>query len=265
MVSSDVYEKMVMYKRISSKSFSAFTNFCQFCSKPLDVSLKGDGNFSQYSTNMSPSSQSIALIDPKLNMETGGESNSHGEIHIFHCGHSFHQSCLEMMESHAADSLCPVCNSSSVSSFSSKGITKPSPSSSKTSAPNARANKQLANKLKQKQNQHNHKQQASLGSIDLSDINLNDLSMSPPKSPKSSSESPTENPPEQVASANYKLSLSESQIKALRSIRTRTSNVATRSVGATSQAQMFNYSVNTMLEKNSKLQLAPANLRKFME
>ena len=277
LVSSDVYEKMSLYKKISSRSFSSFTNFCQYCSKSLDMSLKGE-NFSQYSSVSNSASHSNALIDPKSNMENTatGKNNSdptlNSEISIFHCGHSFHISCLEIMES-GHDSMCPICNSSSSST---PKIFKSPPSKAKTNAKNLK-NSSLVKQIKHKQHQ---KQQASLGSIDLSEINLNDLSMSPPKSkysPDDSARSSESPPPPSTSTSetsqsgrNYNFSLSESQIKALKSIRTRSSNMSPFLNISANQSQTYvsnnKYnSMNTMLEKQSKLQLAPANLSKFIE
>lgn len=77
LVSKDVYSKMVLFKKYSCRSFSTFSNFCQYCSRSLD------------------------LMDKDTQME----------VTIYQCSHSFHQSCLEMIQSN--HSACPVCNSSS--------------------------------------------------------------------------------------------------------------------------------------------------------
>jgi len=251
---------MSIFKRISSKSFSSFTNFCQYCSKPLDESTKFENsslyistsNNNAFSNNNSPNS----LLDSKLSAESGVKPNksvsSHlnAEISIFHCGHSFHHSCLDILEISLA-SICPLCNSSSFG-FQSKGI-----KSAKISNTDTAGNKNLAKKLKHKQHQ---KQQSSLGSID---VNLNDLS--PTKdSNKVLNESNSSDQWELNQSKS--ISLSDNQLKALKSIRTRKQlNFMSVNVFAgTAQSQTYfdtisNSTANTMLERQSKLQLAPAN------
>lgn len=84
LASRDVYSKMATFKRYACKSYSAFSIFCQFCSKPLDLS---DLNDKQSDLNE-------ALVS------------------LFHCGHSFHLICLEMIQVDKS-SACPICNSSS--------------------------------------------------------------------------------------------------------------------------------------------------------
>ena len=273
MVSSDVYEKMSSYKRISSKSFSSFTNFCQYCSKPLDESAKFENsslyistsNTNSVGSNNSPNS----FIDSKLSAENGGSkpnkienSQLNGEVSIFHCGHSFHHICLDLLET-SKTSMCPLCNSSSFG-FQSKGLKSPKNPNTDTVG-----NKNLAKKLKQKQHQ---KQQSSLGSID---VNINDLSTSPTKdSNKTLNESSSSTSSDHWDSSQSKsISLSENQLKALKSIRTRKqlNFVSANKLAGSAQSQLFfdstnnNNTVNTMLERQSKLQLAPANLSKFIE
>ncbi len=255
---------MSLYKRISSKSFASFTNFCQYCSKPLDENVKFDNSslyVSSSNINVSDNQNSSpnAQIDSKLSAEniikTGKSTGSHldGEVSIFHCGHSFHAICI----SASSTTVCPLCNLSSFG-LQSKGIKSP-----RTLNPDTANNKNLAKKLK---HQQHRKQQASLGSIDT---NLNDLSTSPTKDSKTFNESNSSISPDNLDLNQSKInSLSENQLKALKSIRTRKQLNFTSTGSAQSQVfydSMKSNSVNTMLEKQSKLQLAPANLSKFIE
>ena len=111
-----------------------------------------------------------------------------------------------------------------------------------------------------------------MGSID---VNINDLSTSPTKdSNKTLNESSSSTSSDHWDSSQSKsISLSENQLKALKSIRTRKqlNFVSANKLAGSAQSQLFfdstnnNNTVNTMLERQSKLQLAPANLSKFIE
>ena len=83
LVSSDVSSKMLAYKRYASGSFSSLSNYCQYCSKPLDSALE------------SGVTAAAAAADSKT-VETNNDLSSSVSIH--HCGHSFHLLCLEMMQ-----------------------------------------------------------------------------------------------------------------------------------------------------------------------
>jgi hypothetical protein len=262
---------MSSYKRISSKSFSSFTNFCQYCSKPLDESTKFENSSLYISTsniNSVGNNCPNSFIDSKVSAENcvskpnkSENSQLNGEVSIFHCGHSFHHSCLDLLET-SKTSMCPLCNSSSFG-FQSKGLKSPKNSNTDTVG-----NKNSTKKLKQKQHQ---KQQSSLGSID---VNINDLSTSPTKgSNKTLNESSSSTSSDHwELSQSKSISLSENQLKALKSIRTRKqlNFVPANKLAGSAQSQLFfdstnNNSINTMLERQSKLQLAPANLSKFIE
>ena len=112
-VAKDVYIKMVAYKRLSCKSFSSFTNYCQYCSRPLDLM-----------SNASTPSAGVAFDVKSPNMVISAsqgvaDSSDHKmAISIYHCGHSFHQSCLEMFQNQV-NTPCPIC---SLSSGSTDGV-----------------------------------------------------------------------------------------------------------------------------------------------
>ncbi|CAF0823316.1 unnamed protein product [Brachionus calyciflorus] len=181
LVSDDVYSKMCMYKKLSSRSFSALSNFCQSCSKPLDL----DGE------NL--------------------------DVSIFHCGHSFHLSCLDVSD------LCPICNLRNQSVKSTKFKKK-----EKKYVPN------IANDF------------------------LNEEIVIPgPGTSKSIEMNEANN---EKSNDSHFLNLSEGQLNALKFIRTRNSSVFR--VNKIHGEQ--NYGFNTTLERNSKLNLTPANLIKFI-
>ncbi|RNA12188.1 vacuolar sorting-associated 8 -like protein [Brachionus plicatilis] len=71
LVSHDVYCKMAAFTSVTSKSFSSLSNYCQSCSKQLDSDTDSQ------------------------------------QVHIFHCGHSFHQMCLDLTDA------CSICHSTS--------------------------------------------------------------------------------------------------------------------------------------------------------
>ena len=244
---------MFIYKRISAKSFSSFTNYCHYCSKPLDLASKSATN--SISSNIGAiASNSIGLIDPKMNLEAfenRGELNNENKpaAVIYYCGHSFHQSCLEIAQSQE-NSNCPLCNSSSTS----KSIVSPN-------AKRALRNKNLANKK-------NHKKQLSSDSLDLNQLSLEDSPTTSSKMHKSSSRQDSvqaKSPVSEVESNSrtaYNLSLSESQIQALKTIRKR--NSALFNINSMNSPNSMHH-FNTSLEKQSKLKLAPGNLYKFIE
>ena len=245
---------MSLYKRISSKSFSSFTNFCQYCSKPLDESLAED-NSSHYISNAEISSinnpgninhHSNSLFDPKFNMENIELGITGGEISIFYCGHSFHLSCLDILET-VPDSMCPLCNSSSFG-FQTKGIKSPTRKSGDL------------NQTKKMKLKHHQKQKASLGSIDLNSKEL-PVSIKDVRNILNESQSIDNSSLDSLNQSKHSISLSESQITALKSIRIRKSlNIPTKAISNSK----YN-TVDTLIEKHSKLQLAPANLTKLIE
>lgn len=164
LVSRDVHSKMIVYKRLAAKSFSSFTNFCQYCSRPLDLNAKSNGSsFETASITSSMSGgnqqqkqqQRMLLSSLNNNISSpsvdlgGGESSlaasssrlveldSRMAISIYSCGHSFHLSCLEILQPTSTSPvsqtsvysmLCPVCNSSS--SYNQQGLQQPSQASS---------------------------------------------------------------------------------------------------------------------------------------
>lgn len=138
LVSRDVYTKMLIYKRLAAKSFSSYTNFCQYCSRPLDLAAKSADTLS-INSSMSTNQQRLLslntnIISPSIDLpnadsssrliaSTGLDLDSKMAIAIYNCGHSFHLSCLEIMQTPMASTnasncvqTCPICNSSSTSS-----------------------------------------------------------------------------------------------------------------------------------------------------
>lgn len=204
LVSGDVYSKMQTYKKYACKSFSSFTNFCQYCSKLLDTS---ESNDKQLDSN-----------DSLTNA-----------VSIYHCGHSFHQICLEMMQVQK-NTACPVCNSSMTSTSCSSTSVKSYKKYKKQPKP-----------------------------IDYD-------SVQPSTSVAAASISP-----EQISNELNQFSFSDIQIDTLKAIRTRNLSQFKINDGYASPLlakNSFSFNskrtVNTMLEKNSKLQMAPANLTNFI-
>ncbi len=214
LVSSDVYSKMLTYKRYASGSFSSLSNYCQYCSKPLDSALESSAD------------SKIAEINNDLS----------SSVSIHHCGHSFHLICLEMMPNQK-NTGCPICTSSSSSNAINTNLT------------NSNMPKTTKSKRKYKQTDYNE-------NISV----LNDVQPS-----TSTNVSPTQAASAAIAHEmnHNQFTFTENQIDALKSIRTR--NLSQFKINDVYSSQMSgkNKSVNTMLEKNSKLNLAPANLANF--
>ena len=225
LVSGDVYSKLQTYKRYACKSFSSFANFCQYCSKPLDLLSSNNNN------------------NNNTNNDKSNENLDSDFILIFHCGHSFHQICLEIMQIQKNNTICPICNSASSSASS---------SSSSNAIISSNNNNKQQGKYKKKIDLNSVKPSTSAGissdyyleeEIDEEQHNsISDLTKS------------------NTGSFNF----TDNQIDALKSIRKR--NLSQFKINDTFNQNNNNNnyrSLNTMLEKNGKLQLAPANLVKY--
>ena len=116
LVSNDVHKKLVDYKKLSSKSFSTFSLFCNYCTKHFDpdksqMSSNNSLNLSNESPILLASDSSRASHFENFLVESKNDSNdSKFSVCIYHCGHSFHESCLEINQIRL-DAPCPLCNS----------------------------------------------------------------------------------------------------------------------------------------------------------
>jgi hypothetical protein len=145
LVSQDVYNKMATYKKYSGKSFSAQSNYCHICSKELEPGQCKNTSIRSNNSDVDPlpldlSNKSDLQISFEVQTETSDVS-----VKLFHCGHSFHESCLEINENFDWTHLgCPVCNMKGIAA---KKMTKlPSPRT--TSSPIKSPTKQKSPELK---------------------------------------------------------------------------------------------------------------------
>jgi len=226
LVSGDVYSKLQTYKRYACKSFSSFANFCQYCSKPLDLLSSSNNNNNNNNTNNDKSNENL-------------DSDF---ILIFHCGHSFHQICLEIMQIQKNNTICPICNSSSSSS-----------------------NAIISNNNKQQQQQGKYKKKIDLNSVKPS----TSAGISSDYYLEEEIDEEQHNSISNLTKSNGNtgsFNFTDNQIDALKSIRKR--NLSQFKINDAFNQNYNNNntnyrSLNTMLEKNGKLQLAPANLVKY--
>lgn len=100
LVCHDVYSKLLIYKKYSSRSFSSLINFCHFCMKPFEPT-----------SNKSIKSLTDSVKSPDTSKNEAIPVFDQGDpsISIYHCGHSFHEACLEINETLNRDS-CPICS-----------------------------------------------------------------------------------------------------------------------------------------------------------
>ena len=270
LVSRDAYANMLIYKRISCKSFSLFSSFCQFCSRPLDLSTKLDtiSVASGFSNTSPPSPSQMNALSPFASVSNLDILvDNKAAITIFHCGHSFHHSCLEIAM-HTL-TLCPVCNSSVSSSQSISTPYKTAKLKQRIKNNNDRLineNRESNKSAEFEQLREMTKPSTSGGmsssqsssSLTTENIKLsrrreneNDEEMSSPKS----------------SIPAFKSSLTKQQIDALKSIRSRNMSIFKLNCaddGNPLSSAAFKQSFNTSLERQSQLSLAPANLTKFI-
>lgn len=307
-VSKDVYSKMLIYKRLACKSFSSFTNFCQYCSRPLDLSSKSSETSSIVSSLSNPTVIAAATaslnISPSVDLvtefqqrnsstTTNAELDPKMGISIYNCGHSFHLSCLEIIQVQS-NSTCPVCNSSSTTTAAYKMAQQNSASKLKLKYANKTSNKKV-NALGNSLSAANLSELANGDDVNEQTINnLNFIDDMATKKPSSSnnnnqpmtSQSEANNDSEvngtiklSTNTNGYNFMLTERQLSALKSTRTR--NLSTFQIGLNNSSYSMSFSKsssqigyygsnnkaivsNTMLEKQSKLSLSPANLSKFI-
>lgn len=266
LVSRDVYSKMLVYKRLACKSFSSFTNFCQYCSRPLDLTFKKSLNGSIASANMQNaaniSSPMVDLNEPRLDA-----LDSKMSVTIYNCGHSFHSSCLEIMLAQST-STCPLCNSSSTTRFNQLASVS---SNSKFKSKYAKKNK--SNETQADTNQP--AEQSDLASRFSSEVVDGNRQIKA----STSQTALAENEPGETSDfnrTNY-TQLNERQLNALKSIRNRNMSIYNLDMNENgdingtsayaSKSSVYEHKIlptNTMIEKRTKLNLAPANLTKFI-
>ncbi len=118
LVSSDVYAKLLAYKKLSCKSFAAHDNYCHVCTKPLQPPNLDTVSIS----NMSIGEQPISILDSSRSSENTGNTSFENKqtdglnevgVVIFQCSHTFHENCFET--NHRNCVSCPVCNQQSTS------------------------------------------------------------------------------------------------------------------------------------------------------
>ena len=108
LVSNDVHTKLVTFKKFSSKSFSSQANYCQYCSQPFEPNntknLSIKTNASMVETPLPLDSTLPNKSDVSFEVKTDPGDIS---VCIFHCGHSFHENCLEISDNQLKNS-CPL-------------------------------------------------------------------------------------------------------------------------------------------------------------
>jgi len=229
LVSADVYSKLLAYKKLSCKSFSAQDNYCHVCSKQLQPN---PDTFSIVS-NMSICEQPLPLLDTSRGSEASAntsfearqtEAISDNCVVIFHCGHAFHENCFEL--NHGKSGSCPVCKLH-VSSSSSSNTFRRGCLPKSTSSPKRVSMQRL----------------------------VEGASSSRPEALSDERAMPSY--------FNKSIVFSDRQQMALRSIRSRN----TKEIDVWSKYGVGGGSVHAPqleIEKRSKLRLAPANLSKFI-
>lgn len=239
LVSKDVYYKMASYKRLCSKSYSPFTDYCLYCSRSFDLA----------------------------NLDENYESSSLNEksLVIYHCGHSFHQICLDIIQT-KKESSCPICTSSNMEL---NGKHNPTKAQLVNKAKNTN---KLANKLKLKQMSQIMSKDDDFDNMSASEmmkkISLNDSSnmeinskLSPVSSVKQTKNNTLEN------NASFNLQLSDQQIAMLKSIRTRNQSYS-KMMLTNYKVPNYNYDVslneNEVVQTKTALKLAPANIIKYL-
>jgi hypothetical protein len=306
LVSQDVYANMLVYKRISCRSYSLFSQFCTYCSRPLDPTTKAatadtlsvtSGVSSNFS-NMSPLNQqnsngvitSPSLVNPE--QQAGGGLDNRVAITIYQCGHSFHVSCLDILQT-TATAPCPVCNPvSAVNQLTvpdkaaklKQRIKKNNSRTMNQQMRGASGNDDL-DEIERRQEEElngeqattsgrmksNHASSSSLGGAEGSFLKLS----SPTSKDNLNDEdllSPSGGAGGNNNGSKSKSTLTSQQVSALKSIRTRnmtlfkvnTPDKANTGSFSSSSSAAASRGFNTNLERQSKLQLAPANLVKFI-
>ncbi len=250
LVSNEVFVSMAAFKRLSCKSYSVLTDFCNMCSRSLDMNSD--------TTSLTNSTS--------YNDETGDITKTN--VCIFYCGHSFHQSCIESR-------TCPICNVSTNNNGQSN-ILSPKISRLKQKMKNKKLSPNSmdildfdeANRAKSSKTFERINSNSSVSSLSNS---LNQEKFSPSAKSLNEDEKSIERELNQaenniITRAPFISSLTREQISTLKSIRKRN-----QSLFKVNLDRDFNYSnqqqydvFNTNLEKQSKLNLAPANLKKFL-
>lgn len=223
LVSQDVYSKMAVYKRYAGRSVAAKSNYCHLCSKRLEPTSLRDASLKSDASMVDP--LPLDLSNQQVSFEVKAEAASSDiSVCIFHCGHSFHDSCLEINGSSAGLTIsgCPVCNLKGIAKAKKQQTNLPSPKT--TSSPiKSPTRAQLA------ENGKNQSESQSQPSFYNRDINF-----------------------------------SARQLSALKSIRSRKgcSFILNGQQQATISHSSLQQASN--IQRQSKLKLAPANLCKFI-
>ncbi len=262
LVSDDVHSKMLKYKKYSAKSFAALSTYCNYCSKlfdkedQLDIDesnsesnkfisrKKNNQNLSKTNDNnniLLSESLDKCRTNNKLNedfeqLDNANKTANINNICIYHCGHSFHESCLSVIQRDAVTIKCPLCSSNfNFGKFKSN------------EANNLNNKKSNNTNKKYRKNSMNDEKNAELSSSPTSSLASNSSTTTSPKA---------------IHSNNLNL-LTAKQINALKSIRTRLNYDSNLILNGTSKS-LSNTDKKTNIEKFCKLKLAPANLSKFI-
>ncbi len=277
LVSRDVYANMLVYKRISCKSYSLFSVFCQYCSRPLDLSTKAAADSlstnSAYSntSNMSQphfkgNNNTVNAISPSPNSSNLEALDSKMSITMYQCGHSFHLSCLEIMQT-VPTAPCPTCIPISTLQMSAPEKTAKLKQKIKKNNQNNRMSNGGGNKIIEFDDE-----MSGFGGggseASTSKMRPNASSSSLATDNKLSSGKDSLNEDEFSPSKNpNKSTLTNQQISALKSIRNRNMSlfrVNSNNMQQTASDSLKSSGFNTNLERQGKLSLAPANLVKFI-
>lgn len=231
LVSQDVYHNMMVYKRLSCKSYSMFDTFCNYCSRPLD--LNQSNKYAAYDSaslsSITSSQQQLSPPNRSASPVPIDSSENKLLVSLFHCGHSFHQVCLEI--GNFSTTACPICNPSS---------------SDRTSATKSKANKNQTRRSEKKR------------ALEFENFEEPSVTSQQPTTSNSDTSLIESSPQRSLGTQQqaFKSSLSKQQIDALKQIRKRNDH-------------LFRIDNNdefdsTNLERNGKLTTAPANLLRFV-
>lgn len=231
LVSQDVYYNMMVYKRLSCQSYSMFDTFCNYCSRPLD--LNQNNKYTAYDTasltSITSNQQQLSPPNRSASPIPIDSSENKLSISLFHCGHSFHQVCLEI--GNFSTTACPICNPSS---------------SDRTTKSKVNKNQTKRSEKKRALEFENFEVEATTTSSQQPATSTSDTSLiesSPQRSIGSQQQA-------------FKSSLNKQQIDALKQIRKRNDHLF-----RIDNSDEFN---STNLERNGKLTTAPANLLRFV-
>ncbi len=194
-----------------------------------------------------------------------GSSTDQQSVCLFHCGHSFHKPCLDIFQAKNDHSRrCPLCTSGDLT-------TKQSTTASNKSFLNKNPNTTVKNSRQNKNNIIKNSNEMSNGDpVEMiRQMNLEDsqIEINSKLSPISSVKQTKNNSENMAFNGSFNLQLSDAQIAALKSIRSRNqSSVKFMMSGSLNNSNMSydDPSNGSMVQKRSQLQLAPANIVKYV-